>query len=309
MNGRQVLLLASYATRYSVRGGIGLVFLLLSLTFGLIVAHTMLQPVETIAQQIHKRSGGDEEATTREVLDGLTREAKPVVSWMLAPRVAPGAEADPEAERRADAWAAYLLEEQPGILSAIFLILLFGWPLVVAFGAFDLYAGDIGSRQLRYQLLRADRSSIFFGRLLGTVLTFVAVLAALGVAVVVYMGCKLPVYTWSSLMLWGAYGTLAMIWLSLPYIALCAWISAACSGSFLSLTLVSLIIGGVPLLAMAARATHEAGGYLFYVLPWGFQTGLLHHEPAQIALAAGGCLLQAALFTWLAHRKFTTRDL
>ena len=76
-----------------------------------------------------------------------------------------------------------------------------------------------------------------------------------------------------------------------------------------SLLSTLLVIGGVPLLAMVARATHELGGYLTYVLPWGFQTRLLHHEPGQVALAAGGCLLQAALFTWLAHRKFTTRDL
>ena len=305
MNGRQVLLLAGYATRHSVRGGIGLVFLLLSLTFGLIVAHTMLQSVEAIARQMQQHTGGDE----REVFERLSREARPVVAWMVAPRMASGATPDPETERKTDAWAKYLLEERPGILSAIFLILLFGWPLVVSFGAFDLYAGDIGSRQLRYQLLRADRSSIFFGRLLGTVLTFVAVLLALGAVVVVYMGCRLSVYSWSSLLLWGAYGTIALIWLSLPYIALCAWISAACSSSFLSLTLVSLVIGGVPLLGLALRATHEVGGYLAYVLPWPYQTRLLHHDPLQVAIAAGACLLQAALFTWLAHRTFLRRDL
>lgn len=308
MNGRQTLLLAAYATRYSVRGGIGLVFLLLSLTFGLMVAHFMLQPVEMIAKAVHERSQGTtEEETRNQVLKELSQQAKPVVSWVLSSKSA--ADIASGRARGADEWANYLLDERPAILSAIYLILLLGWPLVVAFGAFDLYAGDIGSRQLRYQLLRADRSSIFFGRLLGTVMTFVAVLLVLGVAVTVYMGCKLSVYSWPSLLGWGAYGTVAMVVLSLPYIGLCAWFSAGCSSSFLSLTLVSLVIAGVPLLAMIARLTHEAGAYLLYVLPWGFQTRLLHHEPAQVALAAGGCLLQAALFTWLAHRTFTTRDL
>src|SRR5688572_31640841 len=149
---------------------------------------------------------GVEPAITAEMLSDLAEQARPAVRWAVSSQATDGAV--PGRDPRADEWADYLLQDRPGILSAIYLILLFGWPLVVSFGAFDLYAGDIGSRQLRYQLLRADRSSIFFGRLLGSVLTFVAVLAMLGVTVVVYMGCKLPVYSWSSLVAWGAYGTL-----------------------------------------------------------------------------------------------------
>jgi hypothetical protein len=45
------------------------------------------------------------------------------------------------------------------------------------------------------------------------------------------------------------------------------------------------------------------------LLPWGYQLRLFHPDLSQVALAAGGCLLHAALFTWLGHRKFTTRDL
>lgn len=312
MNRRQVLLIAKYSARYSVRGGIGLVFLVLSLTFGLMVAHTMLQPVERISRQVAERMRDrDPAAVTKEVVESLTQQAKPVVSWMLSSETssatdqAPGRRADEDAK----AWTNYLLDSRPGMLSAIFLILLFGWPLVVAFGAFDLFAGDIGSRQLRYQLLRADRGSIFFGRMLGMLLTFVAVLVLLGVTVTVYMGCKLSVYPLGELTGWAVYGTVAMVCVSVPYIALCAWLSAACGASFYSLTMASLAIGGVPLLSLLARMQHEAGGYVLYLLPWGFQTRLFHNEPSQVALAVGGCAVQALLFTWLGYRKFTTRDL
>lgn len=307
MNGRHTFLIAKYSARYSVRGGIGLVFLLLSLTFGLLVAHFMLQPVELLSKQIAERARHGQGDMTAEVLDRLTQEAKRPVSWMLAERSA-GAP-DPEASRAADAWADYLLEDRPGMLSAIFLILLLGWPLVVSFGAFDLYSGDIGSRQLRYQLLRADRSSIFFGRLLGMVLTFTAVLLLLGVTVTVYIGIKLPVYGWGPLIVWSVYGTAAMLCVSVPYIALCAWISASCSGSFASLTLTSLAIGGVPLMAMLGRLSHDSAHYLLYLLPWGFQKRLFHPDATQVALAVGGCVLQTLLFLWLGHRKFATRDL
>ena len=308
MNRRQALLIAKYSARYSVRGGIGLVFLVISLTFGLMVAHSLLQPVEMISRQVAERMKDREAAeVTKEVLQSLTQQAKPVVSWMLSSKE--DSEKGRRGEGDAEVWADYLLDSRPGMLSAIFLILLFGWPLVVAFGAFDLYAGDIGSRQLRYQLLRADRGSIFFGRLFGMLLTFVAVLVLLGVTVTVYMGCKLSVYSWSELCGWAAYGTLAMVCVSVPYIALCAWLSAACGASFLAMTMTSLAIGGVPLLSLLARLQHEAGGYLLYLLPWGFQTRLFHHEPSQVALAVGGCALQTLLFTWLGYRKFTTRDL
>ena len=312
MNRRQTLLIAKYSARYSVRGGIGLVFLLLSLTFGLVVADTMMRPVVAISRQVSERSRDNDPAeATREVMRSLTQQAKPVVVWMLssepssAKNLAQGRRGDEDAET----WADYLLDARPGMLSAIYLILLFGWPLVVAFGAFDLYAGDIGSRQLRYQLLRADRGSIFCGRLFGMLLTFVTVLVLLGVTVTVYLGCKLSVYSWPDLAAWAAYGTLAMVCVSVPYIALCAWLSAACGSSFFSLTLASLVIGGLPLLAMFASFSHHLGRYLLYLLPWGFQTRLFHHEPSQVALAVGGCALQTLLFTWLGYRKFTTRDL
>ena len=180
---------------------------------------------------------------------------------------------------------------------------------MVAFGAFDLYAGDIASRQLRYQLLRADRSSIYFGRLLGLCITLVAVLSLLGLVVTVYLGLKLGAYPWGEMLLWALQGTLMMVVVSLPYTALCGWISTAAGGSFTSLTLASLAIGGVPLLASLGSLQFDSAQYVNWLLPWGFQSRLLHHDPLQQGLAIGGCLLQTAVFVWLGHRTFLRRDL
>ena len=140
-------------------------------------------------------------------------------------------------------------------------------------------------------------------------MTFIAVLTLLGLTVTIYMGCKLSVYPWSSLLGWACYGTAAMIVVSLPYIALCAWISASTASSFVAMTLTSLVIGGVPLVAMIARMTHEAGGYVQYLLPWGYQMRLFHPDLAQVGLATAGVVAQTALFTWLGYRAFTRRDL
>jgi len=303
LNARHTLLIAKYSARYSVRGGIGLVFLLLSVSFGLMVAHFTLQSVEAGRQLVARELGGEDPRSREEVLRHVSNEVKRPVAWMLQKSETP------EAKAEATRWATYLLDERPAILSAIFLILLFGWPLVVSFGAFDLYSSDIGSRQLRYQLLRTDRGSIFFGRLLGMVFTFVAVLVLLGATVTTYIGLKVPVYGWGDLLVWSVWGTAAMLVVSMPYIALCAWISASCRSAFASLTLTSLVIGGVPLFALLGRLYHEAANYVQWVLPWGFQMRLFHFDVAQVGLAVGGCALQTAVFLWLGHRKFVGRDL
>ena len=306
MKGRHVHLIAKYSARYSVRGGIGLVFVLLSLTFGLLVAHSLLQPVEMAAREFARSTDpADRQEAAEKVLGMITEHAKPVVTWMLTP----GGRPDAATKKGAEEWANYLLDDRPALLSAIFLILLFGWPLVVAFGAFDLYAGDIGSRQLRYQLLRADRGSIYVGRLLGLTATFVLVLLLLGTTVTCYMGAKLTIYGWPALLSWGLYGAMALLVVSLPYVALCAWVSTWFGSSFASLTFASLIIGGVPLFAAIGRQQIDAASYVSYLLPWGYQVQLFHHDPGNVALAVGGCLLQTALFTWLGYRKFTKRDL
>lgn len=310
MNARHVGLIARYSARYSVRGGVGLVFLLLSLTFGLMVAHLTLQPVEMIAKQVREHSGErDAQDVRRDVLDRLTKEAQPVVAWVLRSKETGDRDVDRAASDDADAWANYLLRERPAMLSAIFLILLFGWPLIVVCGAFDLYGGDIASRQLRYQLLRADRASIFVGRLLGTLVTFAFVLLLLGGTVAVYMAAKLPLYGIGELLSWALYGVLALAIVTLPYVALCAWLSSALGGSFTALTVLSLVIGGVPLLATIGSLTWDHAHWINWLLPWGYQTRLFHPDPAHVALAAIGCVLHAALFGWLGYRNFTRRDL
>jgi len=323
MNRRHVLQIAGYASRTSVRGGIGLVFLLLSLTLGLTIAHYMLLGVERVARRavnpaLYQTEEGRRDAELR-AIEEMTRPAKSVVSWMLSTKTTSDAPEPPRGRRpsgdngdadvEADKWAEFLLEERPALLSGIFLILLFSWPLVVSFGAFDLYASDIASRQLRYQLLRVDRSSVYFGRLLGLCTTLVVVLTVLGLTVTLYLGLKLGAYPWSEMLAWTAQGTLMLIVLSLPYVALCGWISAAAGGSFTSLTLSSAVIGGIPLLATTLSMWLDAARYVNWLLPWGFQLRLLHHDPVQIGLAVFGCLLQTAVFVWVGHRTFLRRDL
>jgi ABC-type transport system involved in multi-copper enzyme maturation permease subunit len=307
---RHLALIAFYAARHAMRGGAGILFLVLTLTCGLLIAHVMLQPVEAGKKAAEERYG--HALSDREVLEELAGHARPVVAWMLSSgesreqksRGEGGAE--PGA---ADVWAAYLLDDRPAFLSAVLLLLMFSLPFLITFGSFNLFSGDIGSRGVRYHLLRTERSNIFFGRFLGGALFTVATTVFLLVVIVVYVGWRLDAYSGSGLALWGLRGLLALALVSLPYVALCSWISASIDSPFLSLVAATMVIGAVPLFTFIGRATWEPLQYLIYALPWGLQNYLLHHEVSVVLGAGTACLGYTALFLFLGYRRFARRDL
>jgi len=312
IQARHIKLIAFHSTRFSVRGGVGLVFMLLALTFGLLTAHVMLTPVEQQTRKLAMQSPGDNSELIGQVVGGLVERATPTVQWVLgSDRIERIGDIDTQtrALQDMDRWTDFLLHENPALLSAIMLVLMWGWPFIISCGAFDLFSGDIANRGLRYQLLRTDRGSIFVGRCVGMLLTFTMVLGLLMSTVVLYMGLKVQIYSWGQLVGWGAYGLLAMLVLTLPYMALCAWVSASVASSFGSLTIGMLLIGGVPLLAVLGRSTHDVAGNLIFALPWGFQHYLFHHSGLTSSLAIAGCLGFTALFFFLGYRRFVTRDL
>lgn len=311
MNNRHIGLIALYSTKHSIRGGVGLVFLLLSLTFGLIVAHVLLQPVEAMVKQA--RSEGVE-ITREEVVNDIKdqRMIRGAVSLVLGSSAVDQIEDEDEkkaAEEDIEKWTDYLLDDHPAVLSSILLILLWGWPFVTILGAFNIFSGDVQSRGMRFQLMRADRSSIFFGRVLGMVVSQSVVLVFLGLTIVLYMGGKLPFYGWGPLLSWGLQGCLILIILSLPYIAVSAWISARIDSPMASLIVSSLVVGGVPLIALLGGYQWAPLSNVNHLLPWGTQIYLHHHSLTHSLGAALGCLGYTAVFLFLGHRYFTRRDL
>jgi len=206
-------------------------------------------------------------------------------------------------------WADYLLDERPALLSAIFLILLFGMPLVIPFGAFNQTAGEIGNRGLRYMLLRTERSNIFFGRFISTVLFSLIVNAFAIATITLYVGLKLKIYGGWELTSWALQGYIALTLQALPYIALCAWLSAMNDGAMLSMIVCSLVIGGVILFAYLGGKLWEPARYLDWLLPWNVHNDLLHHDLWRILKAGGVCILYTIAYLFLGHRHFAKRDL
>jgi hypothetical protein len=322
-----IRLISLYWSRYAVRSGSGLVYLLIALVFGLFVAHILITPVEQlIARQERELGQMDPEVIRNTIID----IGQPIIQWVLGQKSLKEILQQSVARQRRltndsddtgvtvqaqkkdaglDPWTRFLLEKRPALLSAIFLVLLFGMPFVISFLAYNQVSGDIQSHGLRYLLLRTERSNIYFGRFLGTVIFSTAVMAIIVVTIVFYLGMKTRIYPVPALAGWAVHGFLALAILMLPYIAVCSLISASVDSPFLSLILAKVIIAGVLVLAILGSVAWKPAKYLLYVLPWGWQSNLLHPAPVRCLGAALACLLYTAGFLMLGYYCFERRDL
>lgn len=305
LNRRHIRLVCAYAARHAVRGGTGIVFAVATLFFGLITAHLILQPVEMQVSFVEGQGG---EMSRADAVKELVKFARKPVEWAIGGQslesmVEGGAGSD------ASRWASHLLDAKPALLSAIFLILLVALPFLIALGAFNQLSGDVQTRGIRYQLLRVARTNLFLGRFLAVVAFTAGLLAVVVATVALYMGLDLKVYDAGALAGWSLWGFAAMTIASMPYIALCSWISASVDSPFGSLTIANIVIGAVPLFALIGRASWKPLANVNYLLPWGVQTYLLHPDASKVLLAVAACAGYTVLFLFLGHMRFVRRDL
>jgi hypothetical protein len=158
-------------------------------------------------------------------------------------------------------------------------------------------------------LLRTERANIFFGRLLATMVFTLAVQAVVIVTIALYLGIKVGVYGGAAIASWSLQGFLAVAVSGLPYVALCAWISAARDSAMSSLVVSNAVIGAVLLAPAIAGFAWEPARYAVYLLPWGVQNDLLGPSVGTVAVAIGACAVYTAVFSWLGARTFERRDL
>ncbi|HZF28602.1 MAG TPA: hypothetical protein VE907_05770 [Gammaproteobacteria bacterium] len=304
LNARQLGLICRYSIRHSLRSGSALVFMLLAVFFGLTVANSIISPFEAAVAQ-----AGPAGMSPQAVEQNLVSFARPAVQWAIAPHESADPAAQRAAEERTRRWADYLLDERPALLSAIFLVLVFGMPLLIPFGAFNQTAGDIGNRGLRYLLLRTERANIFFGRLLATMAFTVVVQAVVIVTIALYLWLKVGVYGGGEIASWSLLGFVAIAVSGAPYVAVCAWISATRDSAMTSLVVANAVIGGVLLAPVLGAFAWEPARFATYLLPWGVQNDLLGPSAGTVAVAFGACVLYTVAFVWLGARTFERRDL
>ncbi|MFP6874275.1 MAG: hypothetical protein VCA55_12305 [Verrucomicrobiales bacterium] len=298
---QHVWLIAFYSMRFALRSGGGLMFLLIFLTVGLSVASLFITPLEQLVKYDSAVPGGMDaaEISTTILESEMVADA---VEWIT------------DSDR---SQSEYLLQEQPALLSAILLILLIAVPFTTCFGAFNQTSGDIASRGLRYLLLRTERINIFLGRFVGVVLFTIVSAIGTMLVIILYVQFKVGVYPGMDLWLWGFQGLAAVFFLSLPYIALCAWISCLLDSAFGSLA-ICLLISGFSLvilymlklvLVTSMKVDPESLGWLSQTLPWGWKYELLHGDPGVRMMAMLVMIAFTLAFLFLGLRHFQKRDL
>jgi len=319
-----VHLISMYWSRFAVRSGSGLVYLMIALVFGLSVAHIIIMPVERLMALQKKQMGQtNPQAINKAIIDigqpiiqfvlgikSLEQIAKEAVSPQFPlPNDTSNTTQSGNNTSGFDPWTNFLLDKKPALLSSIFLILIFGMPFVISFLAFNQISGDVQNHGLRYLLLRTERCNIFFGRFIGTVFFSTAVMAIIIATITFYLGMKTRLYPAPDLAIWAVQGFLALAILMVPYIAVCSLISASVNSPFLSLILAKVVIAGVLLMAILGGFAWKPAKYILYALPWGWQNNLLHPAPTHWLVAVFASLAYTALFLTLGYIRFETRDL
>jgi ABC-type transport system involved in multi-copper enzyme maturation permease subunit len=294
---RHLELFARHSVRHGVRGGAGLIAIFATLLVGLVMASMVITPLEAVDKQI-QRSGVTDSAELQEVKDHAREDvikiAKKGMGWAIG---------------ASDAQVDYLTTDKPAMISAILILLMVVTPLFACLGAFNQTSGDNATRGLRFLLIRTERQNIFLGRFIGTVLFMAAVFALLFAVLGLYILLKIHVHPPGAMAAWLIGGYFRMLLFSLPYIAMCAWLSGSIDSPFGSLVLALTVSYVWPLFVAIGSAQQHAFSYLGYITPWAFKWWLFSERLWMVGVAALVMLAFTALLAWVGLSRFKKRDM
>jgi len=281
-------LIAASHVRNSLRSGSGVIFLIVSMIVGLILAGIAVFPVEILMRESEKHSGSGDAFNA-----AVNHFGPQVLDTVMS--------ANAEQSR-------YLLQDHPALISLFAILLMLFLPFITALSSFNQTSGDIGTRGLRYLLLRTERANIFLGRLIGTYLFSLAVLTIIIIVVGLYVIIKVKFYPAGDVLGW-----MVRVWFvcaiySMPWVAMCAWVSAT-----IPIPIVSLVVSAIGLLAWLGLVWGFSGkvsalSNAAYATPWGYKWWLLDGSAGSFVLGVLVMLAFTALFTFLGLRTFHKRD-
>lgn len=286
-------LIARHSVRHGIRGGAGLVSLFLTLVIGLYLASIVLRPLEMV-----DRFGDSSDADT-EMVAKVNRQvvsiAGKAINWVVEPT---------------DEQFDYLTSEKPAMVSAILVLLFLATPFFACLAGFNQTSGDISTRGLRFLLIRTERANIFIGRFIGTYLFSALVNLALIAILSIYVAVKLKVHPPGDMVVWLLQGYLRIMVFSLPYIAVCAWVSCAIESAFGSLVIAWMLTYMFPLIIGQAANIESSLRYFQYATPWGYKYWLLQPGLSlQFLLGLVVMMAFTAVFLFFGMRYFAKRDL
>jgi hypothetical protein len=301
------------ALRQTLRSAAGPGFLFAYLFLGLGLAHGITSAATHLGKAARETVGGEGQGaavaamqqnfTEGAVLWGvgkLTGEEVPMTQVMAG-----ASSLDTPAAR----WARWLVRDHPPVLTSIFLLFSVLLPLVVPFAACGAIARDVGNRGFRFVLLRADRGSVFLGRLLAPVVLVSAATVALVLATGIGYGLADPAAGWGVVLRWSGWAAVALVLTGVPYVALGVLCSTAAGHPFAALAVANGVVVLVPALAIGLALAWQPMIHAIHLLPVAPQLYLFHPTWWVCALAGLACLVYAGAFLALGRAHFARRDL
>lgn len=191
------------------------------------------------------------------------------------------------------------------------MVLVYSWislaflPWFIALTSYDLIAGDLYLRTIRYAALRTSRGAFVLGKLLGQA-ALVAAVTGLGMLPVVVIGA---IY----LRGFDFVGTVLALLSTWPITVLCALgflgivtlASQLCKGPGAA----RAVAVGLLFLIWIFTLLPEPFDWLELLSPWHWKFGLFHPAIDRRLLAIGACLGLCAGYTALGYLRFRRRDL
>lgn len=294
-------LIAGHSVKHGLRGGAGLISLLLTLVLGLVMASIVISPLESVerrASELSQMTDRGHEATTMQVRGLALQLTTKAIDFAVSPT--------PDQ-------LDYLVNTHPAAVSAILVLLFLIVPLLSCLGGFNQTSGDIGSKGLRFLLFRTERPNIFLGRFIGTFLFSAAVYLVLFAILDLYIIAKIhiPGHTPANMTFWLFSGYLRLLVFALPYVALCALISCAIDSPFGALMICLLIAYVLPLVLRVATGITgiEQLGYLNFLTPWGYKWWMLAPVTGLLLPGVAVMLGFSVLFLFGGLKYFSARDL
>lgn len=292
IRGEHLKLIATGHVRNSLRSGAGVIFLVMSMIVGIALAAFAIMPVEVLQKEADKLGEGERAA---QAFNKIVEDYGPrVLDWFTD---VGGTQSE------------YLLRDKPAVVTLFIVLMIAFLPFLANLSGFNQTSGDIGSKGLRYLLLRTERPNIFLGRLIGTYLFTLVVIAIIFAVVALYLLIKIKFYPAADVLIWLLHGLAASAIFVLPWVAFCAWISALIEIPFLSLVICELGILFWVILVAIARARIDEAGYAALATPWGWKWWLVHPSIGRILIGVVVMLAFTALFTWMGLRTFQRRDM
>lgn len=195
------------------------------------------------------------------------------------------------------------------------MVLVFAWfslgalPWLIALTSYDLVAGDLHLRTVRFVALRTSRGAFVVGKLLSQVL-LVALIAGLGmIPVLVIGGAYLPRFDFvaSFLALLRAWPILALFAFAVLGPVACA--SQLVRGPGAARALATFFLFLLWILGVWAMFTPAPLSELRWLTPFAYKTQFFHPDLLHRLLNAAGCVALCAGYAWIGFQVFRRRDL